>query len=202
MVDGRMVDGRADGRRARGWSRLTSRLLETLPDGRGSEGRGGRSHACPMPPLGVFRSPLVRFTSITTCTSGEGRPGLGEEDLATAIATPGPTGLDRDGGRVDTRGKTPSGAVAAAEACRRSAPPNGDWASGKRCQASIGGWLVRRTWPFPVGGMLVGRNPATPKNRLISNRNGSPPGTRCASLPQAKDAPEAPAGPWGRPELF
>jgi hypothetical protein len=28
------------------------------------------------------------------------------------------------------------------------------------------------------------------------------PGTRCASLPQAQDAPEAPAGPWGRPESF
>ena len=52
--------------------------------------------------------------------------------MATALATPGPTGLGRDGGRVDRRGKTPSGAAAAAEACRRSAPPNGDWASGKR----------------------------------------------------------------------
>jgi hypothetical protein len=26
------------------------------------------------------------------------------------------------------------------------------------------------------------------------------PETRCASLPQAQDAPETPAGPWGRPE--
>src|SRR5262249_44437461 len=32
--------------------------------------------------------------------------------------------------------------------------------------------------------------------------HGLLPGTRCASLPQAQDAPEAPAGPWGRPELF
>jgi hypothetical protein len=32
--------------------------------------------------------------------------------------------------------------------------------------------------------------------------HGLLPGTRCASLPQAQDAPEAPAGPWGRPESF
>jgi hypothetical protein len=32
--------------------------------------------------------------------------------------------------------------------------------------------------------------------------HGLLPGTRCASLPQAYDAPEVPAGPWGRPESF
>src|SRR5262249_54176974 len=32
--------------------------------------------------------------------------------------------------------------------------------------------------------------------------HGLLPGTRCASLPQAQDAPEAPAGPWVRPESF
>ena len=32
--------------------------------------------------------------------------------------------------------------------------------------------------------------------------HGLLPGTRRASLPQAQDAPEAPAGPWGGPELF
>jgi len=32
--------------------------------------------------------------------------------------------------------------------------------------------------------------------------HGLLPGTRCASLQQAQDAPEAPAGPWGRPESF
>jgi hypothetical protein len=36
--------------------------------------------------------------------------------------------------------------------------------------------------------------------RRLRSSIGSPPGTRCASLPQAQDAPEAPAGPWGRPE--
>ena len=81
---------------------------------------------------------------------------MGEEDLATAIATPGPTGLDRDGGRVDRRGKTPSGAAAAAEACRRSAPPNGDWASGKRCQASIGGWACKEDVAVPRRGYACG----------------------------------------------
>jgi hypothetical protein len=33
-------------------------------------------------------------------------------------------------------------------------------------------------------------------------RSGLLPATRCASLPQAQDALEAPAGPWGRPESF
>src|SRR6516164_6546748 len=32
--------------------------------------------------------------------------------------------------------------------------------------------------------------------------HGLLPGTRCASLPQSQDGREAPAGPWGRPELF
>jgi hypothetical protein len=32
--------------------------------------------------------------------------------------------------------------------------------------------------------------------------HGLLPGTRCASLPQPQPAPEAPAGPWGRPESF
>jgi hypothetical protein len=32
--------------------------------------------------------------------------------------------------------------------------------------------------------------------------HGLLPGTRCASLPQPQDVPEAPAGPWGRPESF
>src|SRR5262245_56701465 len=30
--------------------------------------------------------------------------------------------------------------------------------------------------------------------------HGLLPGTRCASLAQAQDGPEAPASPWGRPE--
>src|SRR5262249_15254213 len=32
--------------------------------------------------------------------------------------------------------------------------------------------------------------------------HGLLPGTRCASLQQTQDAPEAPAGLWGRPESF
>ena len=32
--------------------------------------------------------------------------------------------------------------------------------------------------------------------------HGLLPGTRCASLQQAEDAREAPAGPWGGPESF
>jgi len=48
---------------------------------------------------------------------------------------------------------------------------------------------------------------AAPPSRLMNWRRlrsnmGSPPGTRYASLPQGQDAPEAPAGPWGRPESF
>src|SRR5262249_13358788 len=38
--------------------------------------------------------------------------------------------------------------------------------------------------------------------RRLGSSMGSPPGTRCASLPQAQDVPEAPEGPWGRPESF
>jgi hypothetical protein len=33
-------------------------------------------------------------------------------------------------------------------------------------------------------------------------QHGLLPGTRCASLQQAQDAPEAPASPWARPESF
>jgi hypothetical protein len=44
----------------------------------------------PSPPLGAFRSLLVL--------------GLGKEDSATAIATPGPTGLGRDGGSIGAGG--------------------------------------------------------------------------------------------------
>ena len=81
-----------------------------------------------MPPLGGVYKPAGAFREHhrTRCTRSEARPSLGEEDLATALATPGPTGLGRDGGRVDRRGKT-SGAAAAAEACRACA-------SGKRCR--------------------------------------------------------------------
>src|SRR5262249_54589324 len=41
-------------------------------------------------------------------------------------------------------------------------------------------------------------------NELTPRRveHGPLPGTRCASLPQAQDAPEGPAGPWGGPESF
>jgi len=39
--------------------------------------------------------------------------------------------------------------------------------------------------------------------RRLGSSMGSPPGrTRCASLPQAQDAPEAPPCPWGSPESF
>src|SRR5215813_7334240 len=41
---------------------------------------------------------------------------------------------------------------------------------------------------------------AQQRNELASSYvdHGLLPGTRCASLPQAQDAPEAPAGPWDR----
>src|SRR5262249_34175524 len=39
-------------------------------------------------------------------------------------------------------------------------------------------------------------------DELAPGGHGLLPGTRCASLQQAQDAPEAPAGPWGRPESF
>jgi hypothetical protein len=46
------------------------------------------------------------------------------------------------------------------------------------------------------------RRAATPSSSVMNSRRlvssmGSPPGTRCASLPQVKDASEAPADPWG-----
>src|SRR5215472_10784693 len=45
---------------------------------------------------------------------------------------------------------------------------------------------------------------AEQRDELASSEveHGLLPGTRCASLPQAQDAPEAPAGPWGKPEMF
>src|SRR5262249_20755347 len=48
------------------------------------------------------------------------------------------------------------------------------------------------------------RRAAEKRDELASSLvgHGLLPGTRCASLPQAQDAPEAPAGPWGRPESF
>jgi hypothetical protein len=50
----------------------------------------------------------------------------------------------------------------------------------------------------------TGRAAAPPSSvmnwRRLRSSMGSPRGTRCAILPQAQDAPEAPAGPWGRPE--
>jgi hypothetical protein len=66
-----------------GWSMVATR-------------RGGRSNASPMPPLGVFRSPLVRFRELraatehhrTRCARSEGRPGLREEDLTTRSPRP------------------------------------------------------------------------------------------------------------------
>jgi hypothetical protein len=41
-------------------------------------------------------------------------------------------------------------------------------------------------------------------NELASSHveHGLPSGSRRARLPQAQDAPEAPPGPWGRPESF
>jgi hypothetical protein len=49
-----------------------------------------------------------------------------------------------------------------------------------------------------------GRRTAEQREELASSEveHGLLPGTRCASLPQAHDAPEAPAGPWGGPESF
>jgi hypothetical protein len=51
------------------------------------------------------------------------------------------------------------------------------------------------------------RSRQPPPIRAMNSRRavsgmGSPSETRCASLQQAQDAPEAPAGPWGSPELF
>src|SRR5262249_15595964 len=49
-----------------------------------------------------------------------------------------------------------------------------------------------------------GRRAAEERDEIAPSwvEHGLLPGTRCASLPQAQDAPEAPAGPWGRPESF
>jgi hypothetical protein len=49
-----------------------------------------------------------------------------------------------------------------------------------------------------------GRSAAEQPDELPSSyaEHGLLPGTRCARLQQAQDAPEAPAGPWGRPESF
>ena len=60
-------------------------------------------------------------------------------------------------------------------------------------------------WGPPVhfGARWV-RGTAEKGDELASSEveHGLLPGTRCASLPQAQDAPKAPAGPWGRPEMF
>jgi hypothetical protein len=49
---------------------------------------------------------------------------------------------------------------------------------------------------------FAGRITSVMNWRRLRSSMGSPLGTRRASLPQAQDAPEAPAGPWGRPEMF
>ena len=51
-------------------------------------------------------------------------------------------------------------------------------------------------WPLAAPRMVMNAR------RLVSSMGSPPGGTRCASLPQAQDTPEAPAGPWGRPESF
>src|SRR5262245_5730999 len=71
---------------------------------------------------------------------------------------------------------------------RRAAEKSGYWHR----------WLLRLRRERPR------RRAAEQRDELASSyvEHGLLPGTRCASLPQAQDAPEAPAGPWGRPELF
>src|SRR6516165_313611 len=54
--------------------------------------------------------------------------------------------------------------------------------------------------PRGAGYSALGFAAAAPPSSVMNWRRlrssmGSPPGTRCASLPQAQDAPEAPAGP-------
>jgi hypothetical protein len=64
--------------------------------------------------------------------------------------------------------------------------------------------------PHPIGLLRARRerprcrSAAEQRDELASSwiEHGLLPGTRCASLPQAQDAPEAPLGPWGRPESF
>jgi hypothetical protein len=59
--------------------------------------------------------------------------------------------------------------------------------------------LLRARPKRPRGG-----RPAEQRDELTSPEveHGLLPGTRCASLQHAQDAPEAPVGPWGRPESF
>src|SRR6516162_1081455 len=59
--------------------------------------------------------------------------------------------------------------------------------------------LLRARRERPGGGSA-----AEQRDELASSEvgHGLPSGTRCASLPQAQVAPKAPAGPWGRPEMF
>jgi len=58
--------------------------------------------------------------------------------------------------------------------------------------------LLRARRERPDGG------PTKQRDDLASSyvEHGLLPGTRCASLQQAQDVPEAPAGPWGSPESF
>ena len=59
-------------------------------------------------------------------------------------------------------------------------------------------WLLRAHRERPRG-----HRTAEQREELASSEVWAPlPETRCASLPQAQDAPEAPAGHWGRPESF
>ena len=58
---------------------------------------------------------------------------------------------------VDGRGRTPQRSCGSRRGpSPRSAPPNGDWASGKRCQASIGGWACKEDVAVPRRGYACG----------------------------------------------
>jgi hypothetical protein len=61
-----------------------------------------------------------------------------------------------------------------------------------------------RRWLGIHGQRQGGRRAAEQRQKLASSyvEHGLPSRTRCASLQQAQDAPEAPASPWDKPETF
>jgi hypothetical protein len=86
----------------------------------------------------------------------------------------------------------------------------------KSRQALLGFWIIlgkgdqRADASHPLallraGGERPCGSPAAEQRDELASlyvEHGLLPGTRCASLQQAQDAPEAPAGHWGRPESF
>jgi hypothetical protein len=65
----------------------------------------------------------------------------------------------------------------------------------------IAGCCPHARFTFTASSRQLPPSRAMNSRRVVSSM-GSSPEPAFASLPQAQDAPKAPAGPWGNPELF